>query len=149
MIGNMTDAAAALASALGPCTNLYSDYGSARQVFLINGIIYKIEKECGANAAEWDRYNRIDPASLPAHIRIPEMSRYIVGDEIVIAAEFIDGEAVGECFCEFIDAAVCTCEDVISDRLSEDIKYHCDIVDLSVGNIIASHGAYYVIDLEI
>lgn len=149
MIGNHTDAKAALESAMGSCANLYSDHGSARQVYLINGVIYKIERYKGSNLNEWSRYCSIAPEMLPTNIRIPEMALYRVGNEDIIAAEFVSGNEVGDCW-EREDYGTCNCPPgvCLDANIAEGIRLYCNMVDLAFGNVINVDDIYYVVDLE-
>ena len=148
MIGNETDAKAALDAAMGSCANLYSDNGSTRQVYLINNVIYKIDRYGEDNAEEWRRYCSIAPALLPPFIRLPEMSLFTIGDEKIIAAEFIQGNEMGDCWEANLNGK-CECPPglCLDPKVSEDIMGHCDISDLAIGNVILSNDIYYVIDL--
>lgn len=148
MIGTKAAAARALARLLP----VFSDHGSARIVYRAGNVIYKVERpsEVGSNTAEWNHYLSIDPAMLPPHIRMPEMSIYDFDGKTVIAAEFINGSQVGECF-ELEDNGSCDCpkDMCLSLNAAEDIRGSVDITDLAIGNVILSNGIYYVVDLEL
>lgn len=141
MIGNLYDARRAAEGRLG----LLSDYGSARTVYRSGDVVYKVDKDEGANLSEWRRYKSI--TSVPAKVMVPRMSLYTVGDDYVIAAEFIDGEQSGECsayissFCE--EPGLCLPGDIM-----DDISMTFQMIDFAWGNVIRKNGIYYVVDLE-
>lgn len=142
MIGNAATAAAVLDPYMSP----FSDDGSARIVYLIDNVIYKVERARGYNDTEWARYSYIDPNTLPPHIRVPKMHRHVVDGRVVIAAEYIDGIATGECIGRVIGVG-CDCDDpCLSERVQDEIMQY--IEDVSWGNVIISDGVYYIIDLE-
>lgn len=143
MTGNIVDATAAYWNE----TTVF-EFGTARRVYLINGVIYKVDDECGANNAEMTNYLRIrDTAFIPSYIAIPEITEYEVNDEIVLAMEYVDGEFIGECFSEFT-GGICDCGTPhLSPEVSETIRA-LDITDLHDGNVIVSDGIYHIIDLE-
>lgn len=143
MIGNETDARIALTDDyLAP----YSVEGTARDIYLINGVIYKVEKADGANDAEWSHYQNMREIPLSPYIRIPEMSRYRINDEIVIAAEFVNGVETGECFATWA-GMTCDCpEPCLSPAIDSEIRRYVE--DLAWGNVIVSDGCYYLVDLE-
>lgn len=144
MIGNLSEATLAYEHALP----ILSNEGTGRTVYRVYDVVYKVDKEQGSNAAELTNYNRLCSLPLPAHIGIPMVEAYDIGDEIVIAMEYIDGERIGECFAEQAGLD-CDCD---SEHLPAEIEGTLRSVgmggDLHEGNIIYSNGIYYLIDLE-
>lgn len=125
----------------------YIDAGTTRQVYLIDGVIYKVESvmfsdDQGANQREFDRYLTLRDM-LPEGFRIPEMTLYSNG---VLACEFIEGAPTGECFDEWAGMP-CECNGlcISIDTLKpiRDLGMH----DLGYGNVIANDIAYWLIDL--
>lgn len=103
MTGNATDAARALM--LHDCrswAHAFSRDGSTRTVFLINGVIYKVEDYgyAGVNASEYDVMLNMRTA-LPAGVFFPEVSLFTIGDVDVIAMDYIRGQAIYQCVCDF------------------------------------------------
>lgn len=152
-IGNLKDAQTALDAAAGKDFDHYvlSDYGSNRQTFLINGVVYKIHrwafnpKRWNANLGEWENYKRLRDISLPAHLAVPEMSLWMIGDEPIIAAEYIDGKAMDECIEDYL-GLYCDHTHCLADRVTNDIS-KLGILDRCNGNIIYSNGKYWLIDI--
>lgn len=132
MIGTYEDAARAVEGDL-PDLHPGTPYGW-RRVHLINGVIYKVDKVIGGNNDEWWNYVRLRDTRLPEHIRIPKMHLYEVGKKFVIAAEYIDGDALTEY--------------EISEELESQIL-DLGIGDICEGNILISEGIYYLVDLEL
>lgn len=103
MTGNATDAARALM--FHECrswAHAFSRDGSTRTVFLINGVIYKVEDYGfqGINAIEYDNMRNMSSV-LPAGVFFPAASLFTIGDVDVIAMEYIRGQAIYQCACDF------------------------------------------------
>lgn len=141
MIGNETDAALALTH---PDTFLYSDEGSSRIVYLINGVIYKVDRNhYRDNAYEFDMYQKMT-GNLPTGVFLPEMSLYRINGQDVIAAEFIDGIPTGDCI-DTLLGLPCTCEGMcISPAIIDSIPMWNDA---TYGNAMWYDGALYLIDV--
>lgn len=148
MIGNESDAALAYNEWLiGDFEHLWSSEGSSRYVFLIDGVIYKVnitpqydfnDREY-ANYCEW-------AGNLPENVRIPEMSLYRVADTTVIASEFIEGIDTGDCSDSFFGLP-CTCDGVCMPKETVEILNDMGWVDDSWGNAIVRDGIYYLVDI--
>ena len=147
MIGNEADAALALSA--HATDYLFSDDGTSRYVYLINGVIYKVGRPNGewANDEEYAKYLATCPELLPPYLRLPETHRYVIGDSTVIAAELIEGTPTGECFASAVGME-CDCDPLacLSPLIVDDIAMHLDISDLAYGNVIIRDGIYYVVD---
>lgn len=109
--------------------------GYTRIVYLYNDVIYKVETDPGWNRQE---YNNINSIILPAPFAFPEATLY--GE--VIAMEYIDGQATGECYCY----TTCQCESTLTDE-------QCALVTAlglddarSYGNTIVKNDVYYIVD---
>lgn len=95
MIGNYVDAALAKT---GPHRYLLSDEGTSRIVYLINGIVYKINRftTYEDNEAEYVNWELLKDR-LPHGVYMPDMSLWNVNGVSVIASEYIDGMDTGDC----------------------------------------------------
>lgn len=149
MTGNLTDATAALTSfRRGTMENAFSFDGSSRMVFLINGVIYKVNRDAeDFNTEEFTMGNRLRPL-LPENVAIPEMSLFDIGGEPVLAMEFISGIDTGECSARFFSLE---CEDdgeCMSDRLIANLN-KIGWADSTWGNAILSNGTYFLIDVAV
>ena len=142
MIGNEQHAAEALAAYnSGEYADVFSYDGTDRLVFLIDGIIYKVEINVhGTNEAEYANYTKIkDVVSDP--IRVPVTELYSIDGTNVIAMQYIKGEALAACYCrEGEEHFKCLPDDVL------------DLVSPFIGdtggmNVIANDKGYYIIDL--
>lgn len=90
MIGNAHDAALA---ATDPIDYLFSDFGCSRYVYLINDVIYKVNRNAyNSNADEFNAASLVK-ANLPEGFAVPDMSMY--GN--VLAMEYISGDPTGIC----------------------------------------------------
>lgn len=136
MIGNAADAALALTR---PSDLILSLDGTAREVYLINGVVYKV-------AIGWYRDNEQEyinittMGDIPAAICLPEVALY--GD--VIAMEYISGTPTGSCIdCDTGD--LCQYGDCMPIDIAE--MFHVlGFTDLTHGNVIIKDGLYYLID---
>jgi hypothetical protein len=150
MIGNENDARTAYDEWLtGSFDHLFSSDGSSRYVFLIDGIIYKVNVSNGYIwDANKDEYNNAQTLAgiLPANVRIPEMSLYTVDGYSVLAAELITGTITGECSAEWTglgceDGGVCLSDNLISEL--RDLGWD----DSCWGNAIRSGNIIYLVDV--
>jgi hypothetical protein len=142
MIGNQTDAALAWT---GPYCHLLSDEGSSRIVYLINDVVYKVNRHASYddNLSEWENY-RFLTENLPRGLFLPEMSLYQINDQNVIAAEYIDGDYTGEC----IDVGFgCECDSPCIDITTIEQLASLGIQDMSWGNAINYDGVVYLVDI--
>lgn len=141
MTGNETDARRALNNEFSPIGD-----GSARHVYLNETVVYKVDRsdEVGANAREFRKATNLKSKVMPAGIRIPNVSMYVIDGIDVIAMDYIPGEALGACWC-----------------LPSEPHYHClptDIADIvsqyqyDIGGLnVVRHettGEYYIIDFD-
>ena len=140
MIGNLDDAALACSRDL----DVYAS-GCDRYVYLINGVIYKVESVYGydakANTLEMSNYLSLLPL-LPDNLRVPATTLYWVDNTPVIAQEFIEGQPVAECYCLDNEAHDNSC--MTQDEI-EMIRPFLD--DVGGLNVIRQDGIYYLIDL--
>lgn len=146
MTGNATDAAEAVRRANEDYTyGLLSDDGTSRITYLINGIVYKVDRDDGgANYAEWRNYSDLSRETLPAPFRIPNMSAYGSGRDMVIAADYINGTPIGECYA----SGICDCPpgSCFSDDILNIVTRY--ISDVCYGNVINNADGLWLIDLE-
>lgn len=138
IIGCAEDARHALDHPELPDLHPASPWGG-RRVHLINGVIYKVNRERFYNEDEITNYLRVrDTCFLPAHIRIPAMTDYQFNDDVVIASEYINGRP----FCGP------GCGGIVDHRaLYEDI-HAIGIDDVHFNNLLIRDGIYYLIDLD-
>lgn len=137
-----TAADAALA-ATRPAEFLLSDDGTSREVYLINGVVYKVNR--GAfldNEDEFHNINAMREVFAANNAFLPCVAMF--GD--VLAMEHIEGELTGECFAG--DAGLpCDCPTmclpapVVANLVSFGWR------DPAYGNAIYCDGALYIIDL--
>lgn len=155
MVGNSTDALTAL-TAYNECddSNLLSDVGTTRMVYLINDVVYKVDRVLSnsENAWEYEHASKIR-GNLPTGVRIPEMELYTFYDDsagtidFVLACEFVTGFPTGEC----LDQILIGCEHLFCrpclpfDRLDE-LRYY-GWTDHSWGNAMWSKGILYLVDV--
>lgn len=105
MTGNSADAKQALRDFLsGEDSRVLSFDGSTRVVYLIDGIVYKIEIEEFDSPNETEIKN-IRETVLPDGVFYPSTDIYYFGNTSVIAMDYIEGTAVAECFC--VEPEVC------------------------------------------
>ena len=122
-------------------TFLFSADGSTRMVYLINGVIYKVEGFEGTNEAEYDKILNTRE-SLPAGVFYPETSLFTIDGENIIAMEYIEGTAIYDCYC--VDMGD-ECDSVCMTD-SEKFFLVCLIDDPSGMNIIRNIHGYYIVD---
>lgn len=142
MIGNREHAALALYDNLP----IFNNDGSARVVYLIDNVIYKVDREYGANEAEWGNYCHIDTNNLPPFLRIPKMSMYRLGNEAIIACEYVKGIPTGECFDRWAGTDCTDTDKCLPENIENAIRRYVD--DLAWGNVIVCNEVYYMVDLE-
>lgn len=118
--------------------------GAARKVYLYNGVAYKYSNTWEANMEEFLNYQILSNHTLPFGIAIPKMELYKIGGDYVIAAEYIDGEKSGECYCH----SECDCDDTVPDELLWAIRTGFNISDFAWGNFIKKDGLFYLIDMQ-
>jgi hypothetical protein len=143
MIGTIEEAEYALAG-----ESHFLARGTARDVYIADGIVYKVEIESGSNDYEIDNLIRLSNMTLPPMLAVPEWNVYNVDGRSVIAMPFIEGREVGECYCDFTGTE-CDCPPDSKAPIS--VIAACQsvgITDLSVGNLIYRDGIYYIVDAE-
>lgn len=134
------------AAALDGNLSLLSNMGSTRDVFLADGTVYKVETLSGANLAEWEGYKALsDPRTdLPEDVRVPRTELFYVGPTPVIAMEYVEGTAIGRCYClQGLETCEASCMTLDEQRALS--SYVADIGGLNV--IRATDGTYWLIDL--
>lgn len=148
MIGNENDAATALNDyANGYDGFLFSRDGSSRVVYLIDGVIYKVNIESyDANEEEYTKAS-IMRDRLPANVRIPELTLYRINGQSVLAAEKVTGISSGECWDIFLGME-CTCQpdECLDPILIEELD-SLGWDDPSYGNAIIDNGIIYLVDV--
>lgn len=143
MVGNAQDAAKVVNGEFGPPPF----WGSTREVYRVGDIVYKVGSHTD-NESEYDMYCAISIGDmLPKfpNIALAETSLHYVGDIPVIAMEFIDGLAVGECFCISDDEHNEDCLDIDMICAIRSIG----ISDTNYGNIMLKDGIYYIVDMAL
>lgn len=144
MIGNETDAALALTGD----APVFSYAGSTRTVYLIDNVIYKVNKMGDEvwddNASEWEHF-LILRDRLPSPFRVPEMTLYTIGNEAIIAAEYITGSHTGECSSEWTDICECIGECIPTEMVHRLMSIGWS--DPVWGNAIINNGIFYLVDI--
>ena len=148
MIGNAADAALALHDYLSDSqTYLLSDFGCSRMVYLINGVIYKVNRrgygDYNANVAEYKQYQKIRYV-LPTGVTVPDMFIWDIDGHTILASEYIEGALTGECYSMSIP---CDCPDKCIDDALVSALYNLGWDDPSYGNAIWSGDMLYLIDI--
>lgn len=143
MIGNLVDATLAQRRHFP-----MFDRGSARDVYLINGIIYKVETEEDANNVEFA--NLINITDIPANIGIPDFSMHVVDGRPVMAMEYISGVKVYTCQCFDIGLYECDCdtECILTGDILARLK-SVGLTDFVYGNVIYDGETYWIVDGDI
>lgn len=102
MIGNREDAAAALeAFQWQECGDVLSFEGSSRIVYLINGVVYKVEFGHDGEGCNRNEYGAMSAGNnLPENVFYPAVSLYDIEGTDVIAMEYIEGQAIASCWCD-------------------------------------------------
>lgn len=140
MIGNKRDARLALNAEM---CYLLSDVGSTRIAYLVNDIVYKVDRwgDYSTNVTEFHRYNDLLDANLPDNIKLPTMDLFQIGNRYILAAEYIIGTSMGACWGQYCrNHNFCLPDEI------ENILYNY-INDLAPGNVILKDGVYYLVDL--
>lgn len=140
MIGNAHDADLALTDhdSLTPKYLLSAD-GSTRMVYLINGVVYKVEAWDGINETEFDTIINND---LPAGVFYPEVSLFTISGRTVIAMEYVEGTPIYQCLCDMTGDV---CDSVC--MTPQEADFLCPLLDDPSGfNIIRNEHGYYIID---
>lgn len=146
MVGNITDAFAALQDSRS-YGDAFIDAGSSREVYLINGVIYKIDIVGGIqysfNKHEVDKANRLRSVVNDDFV-VPEYTLYDCDGTYVVACEYITGTLSGECTDRYFGGCTHTDDSCMSDEMTD----YLDSLgyDISYGNVIINNGKYYLID---
>lgn len=144
MIGNAEDARmAVMAYRNGDMHNIFSRDGSTRDVYLINGVLYKVENGglIGINADEYDYINNMRD-SLPSGVHFPDTALYRILGEDVIATDRIIGQLKYKCYDQEIGDE---CDDFcLSDQEIEMLTGYSQ--DMSGFNTIVNDDGYWIID---
>lgn len=140
MIGTYADAAFALEGALD-----YLDQGTSRNVFISDGVVYKVNNtsdDFDDNEYEWRNYSRLVGVEVDERIGIPRCSIFNVNGKNVIAMEYIEGQAMSECWCGMHDEAhTTTC---LPPSILHIVKQY--IGDTGGANVIFDGKLYWPID---
>lgn len=139
MIGTAENASLA---ATRPSSHILSFDGTSREVYLIEGVVYKVPIGWYRdNEAEHLNLTRLKGKDIPAGIAFPEASLH--GD--ILAMEYIKGIPTGSCIdCEVGDP--CQYGDCMPIDIAEAFRI-LGFIDLSFGNVIIKDGIYYLIDV--
>jgi hypothetical protein len=145
VIGNYEDAARALAAFRErDFSYALSDFGSTRVVYLINDVVYKVEREDedskDANLYEIENMLKGIPEGLP--IRFPKASLFEVDGANIIAMEYIEGEEIGRCNCTEWEPHTKSCMTIDEIRLLTPLNYDY----WGLNTIRTNDGIYYIID---
>ncbi len=143
-IGNLSDAARILFDKeFGNDTYLLTCEGTTRMVYLMDNVIYKVQYDSrsGDNRLEYDNViaNR---DNLPTGVFYPEVSLYTIDGVDIIAMSYIEGDAVGYCYCEQFNEPhtnLCMPKEVY------DIVNNF-LVDVSGANVIVNNNGIFIID---
>lgn len=142
MTGNAADAALALSEFFSNSRRyVFSPDGTSRMVYLINGVIYKVEDIRGTNADEFDIMRNMRD-SLPMGVFYPEVSLFTISGDDVIAMEYIEGTAIYQC----IDADTGDVCDSVCMTPQEAVFLPPLLNDPSGMNVIRNEHGYYIID---
>lgn len=140
MIGTTADAALA---ATRPAEYLLSDDGCSRDVYLINGVVYKVSRgRFLDNEEEFHNGESLRDLFQTFNVYIPAMTMY--GD--VLAMEYISGELTGECGAAVLDIP-CDCPDMCIPAPILANLTHFGWNDPAYGNAMWVDGSLYLIDL--
>lgn len=138
MIGNAADAALTLTD---PEEFLLSDDGGTRKVYLINGIVYKVERS-GINYScnVTENMNINGGMTLPEGFKFPKASLYTIDGVPVLAMEYIAGIAKAACYCFEDEEHDASC----MRRKDEEILRN--LIDVGGFNVIYNDEGAFVID---
>lgn len=144
MVGTSNDAMQALFwERSGLRSKAWSRDGTTRNVYLINGVVYKIEHFGmeGINAVEHDTMLNMRN-SLPDNVSYPLTTLYSFNGIEVLAMEYIKGQAIYQCVDDFTGEP---CDDCC--MTADEINLLIDILDDPSGfNTIRTNNGYYIID---
>lgn len=141
MIGSPEDAY--IASTL-PEEFLLSDDGTSRLVYLINDVVYKVNRHSiNDNLNEYNNGEILRKAIKSMGIVVPEMSLY--GE--VLAMEYINGIPTGECLETVYLGLDCECEGEHLDNELIDKLSTLGWEDCTYGNAMWFHNTLYLIDV--
>jgi len=140
MVGTLRGARDAL------CGNLTEiGEGSYRVVYRQGDVVYKVEYDEGieahANSYEWEKVHNLP--DLPPNVAVPDYSLYDIDGIPVLAADYIEGRKMGECYenwhvpCDNHEACLPT---NIENQLSQ--------FDLAYGNVIFDGDTYWIVDVD-
>ena len=142
MIGNAEDAALALTRP----SWAYMDEGSERICYLINDVVYKVQFRYG-NVEELDSYDYLCRQVFPSNITIAQLTPWYIKDTVVIAAEYVKGQCVSECYDAMLGLP-CSEPGTCLDEATADSIRNLGIMDLSYGNVILRDNTYVIVDME-
>jgi|SRR5690606_1543326 len=145
MIGTYADAALALSMHLdNDSSMLLSADGTTRMVYLIGGVVYKVGSDFD-NRNEFENITA-NADNLPEGVCFPKVDLFEVAGNDIIAMEYIEGQAMSECFCEYYkEPHTNTCMPPwILDLVS-------NIIDDTGGDnvILTDNGDIYIIDAAV
>lgn len=154
MVGTRANA---ILAASDPNQFILTREGSSRDVYLIDGIVYKVainEYFVAANEHEYLKYQKarkaIASGRFPESVRVPRFSRYVIDGNVVLAADYIVGDESGLCdgcergvpFGKCTNNGKCMPAD-IWEAVDNAIGWY----DCTLGNAILSDGIYYLVDI--
>lgn len=120
--------------------------GNFRRVYRDGPTVYKIEYEEGidfcSNQSEVDNLDRLRAIRLPRGVALPDAYLYVSEGIPIVSMAYIDGEAMGECFCLPGEAHL----GCLPPGMERDL--HALGIDLAYGNVILSGGRYYIVDAD-
>lgn len=144
MVGNIEDAALALTRP----RPYFFDEGSERACYLINGVIYKVNRHGGyGNTEELDSYDYLIRQVFPLNITIAQLTPYYIGSDTVVAAEYVQGQNVGECYDVMLGLPCADPSTCLDDWTASAIR-SLGINDLCYGNVIRRGEQYVIVDME-
>lgn len=124
----------------------YLGDGCYRTAYLDGNVVYKVENEEGyeacANFCEIERY--ASKPVLPKGFRIVPMRYISVGPDSVIAARYIEGQRMGDCYC--IDKEPGHDTNCLPDDIS--IALGEVGIDASWGNVIYDGSTHWIVDAQ-
>lgn len=142
MTGNFEDAETIYREFLSrDGSHLLSSDGTTRLVYLMNNVVYKvmIDRIEDYNMLE---YHKMNNTALPEGLFYPECSMYSVDGHNVIAAQYIEGMTVAQCFCIANEECEPSC---MSEEVLDKVRDHLgDTGGMNV--IIRDNGDIYIID---
>lgn len=142
MIGNSADAALAVAEYRQYSPDyLLTDMGSTRMVYLINGIVYKVDiYDQSENESEYETITNMRE-HLPEGIHYPQVSLFHVLGGSVIAMEYITGQQIAQCYCMSNEPCGPDC------MTDDEYNMLFDVLPDSCGyNVVRRGDGYWIID---